>query len=79
MNFNKGLDFFERVGWTAIQAGAAATIVALTSSGITWSAGIKTVAIAAALAALKVLVAQNLGSSDNGALPDPADGIGPGK
>lgn len=70
MNTNKALDFFERVGWTAMQAAAAAAIVALTSNGITWAAGIKTVAIAAALAALKVLVAQNMGKSASGSLPD---------
>jgi hypothetical protein len=74
MTVNKGLDFIERVGWTAIQAGAAAAITALTTDAITWATGLKIVGIAAAIAALKVIVAQNAGSSDLGALPDPSGG-----
>lgn len=70
MQTNKALDFFERVGWTAAQAAAAAAITALTTSAITWSAGLKIVGIAAALAALKVIVAQNMGKSPSGSLPD---------
>lgn len=67
MQVSKVKDFAERVGWTAIQAAAAAAIVALTTSNITWAVGGKMVAVAAALAALKVLVAQNVGSSPDGA------------
>lgn len=66
MRVNKARDFIERVSWTAIQAGAAAAITALSSPDLTWSTGLKFVGTAAALAILKVLAAQNVGSTGSG-------------
>lgn len=66
MTVNKVRDFAERVGWTAIQAGGAAAITALSSSSVTWGTGLKFGGTAAALAALKVLVAQNVGAGGAG-------------
>lgn len=67
MTTKKLRDFIERVGWTAIQAGAAAAITALSSPDLTWVTGLKFVGTAALLAVLKVLVAQNVGDSPDGA------------
>lgn len=67
MNVNQIKDFVERVGWTAIQSGAAAAIVALTSPDLTWQDGLKMVGIATAVAVLKVLAAQNVGATNDGA------------
>lgn len=61
MRVNRLLDFLERVGWTAVQAGAAVLIV----SGFDAEAW-KVAATAAGLAALKVLVAQRVGDSGMG-------------
>lgn len=68
---SKLTDFLERVGWTFIQAAAAAGITALSSPDLTWETGLKFVGTAAGLAVLKVLAAQNIGRSDDGALPSP--------
>ena len=66
---NKWLDFLDRVGWTAVQAAAAALLVYLTDTdAIGWETGIKFVAIATAVAVLKVIVGQNTGTDDTGAL-----------
>ena len=67
VRINRWLDFLDRVGWTALQAAAAAGITVLTSDGISWEEGAKFVGIAAGLAVLKVLAAQNSGSNDLGA------------
>lgn len=67
MKVNQWLDFAERVVWTAIQAAAASAIVVLTTDDMTWQDGLKIVGIAAALAALKVIVAQRVGEGDDGA------------
>lgn len=70
MRVNKIADFVDRVGWTALQAGAAAAITALTSSDLTWQTGLKFVGTAALLAALKVVTAQNASpSGDGSAIP----------
>lgn len=72
---NKGLDLLERVGWTFAQA-----YIAL--GALDWlSAGINAdllhqlyVALGAAAAAtIKVLIAQRLGKSEDGALPSPIE------
>jgi hypothetical protein len=73
VNVNKTKDFLERVLWTAIQAGAATAIVALSSDSVDWEHAAKTTAIAAAIAALKVLAFQNIGDTDLGAFPEPLD------
>lgn len=67
MRVNKWLDFLDRVGWTAVQAGAGAAVVALTEDGVSWQAGLKMVGVAALVAALKVVGAQHTGSDDLGA------------
>jgi hypothetical protein len=66
MKIDKLRDFIERVSWTAIQTAAAAAITALSSPDLTWDTGLKFVGTAAALAVLKVLAAQNIGSTGNG-------------
>lgn len=63
---NKLLDFVERVSWTAIQAAAGAGLVALTMEAVTWEIGLKFVGVTTLAAVLKVLAAQQLGSSDMG-------------
>lgn len=67
MRVNKYLDFLERVGWTAIQAAAA---TALVTGFADWAMTLKITGTAALVAALKVVVAQNVGDSGGGdALP----------
>jgi hypothetical protein len=61
---NKVKDFLERVGWTAIQAAAA---TALATGFDDWADTGKICGIAALIAALKVVVAQNVGESQDGA------------
>lgn len=73
MKVNRYKDFIERVGWTFVQAAAAAAITALSSPDLTWETGLKFVGTAAALAVFKVLAAQNIGRSDDGALPSPIE------
>ena len=66
---NKWLDLLDRAGWTGIQATAAAVITYLTDTdSISWETGVKFVAIAAAIAVMKVVVGQNTGTDDTGAL-----------
>jgi hypothetical protein len=65
---NKLLDFAERVGWTAVYL-LAAQFITWTSSGDPWDW--KVFGIAVGLAAAKVVVAQNMGKSSDGALPSP--------
>ena len=66
---NKWLDFADRVGWTGIQAAAAALLTYLTDTdSIGWETGIKFVAIAAVLAVLKVIVGQSTGKDPTGSL-----------
>lgn len=69
MNVSKLKDLVERAGWTAIQAAAAAAITALSSSDLTWVTGLKFVGTAAALAVLKVIVAQNVSGGAGDAIP----------
>lgn len=66
MRINRLKDFVERVGWTFIQAAAAAAITALSSPELTWETGLKFVATAGALAVLKVLAAQQVGDRGSG-------------
>jgi len=67
---NKLMDFAERVGWTAVYLIAAQFITWSTSGdAFEW----KTFGIAVGLAAAKVIVAQNLGKSNDGALPSPIE------
>ena len=66
IRINRWLDLADRVGWTALQAAAASLIVVMTSD-MTWEQGLATVGIATGLAACKVVIAQNAGSDDLGA------------
>lgn len=66
---DKWLDLLDRVGWTALQAAGSAVIVVLTDGdGVSWVDGVKFVAIAAGLAAVKVLIGQRTGSDETGSL-----------
>lgn len=66
MKVNKFKDFIERAGWTAVQAAAAALITALSDPNVDWNTALRFVATTAALSALKVIVAQQVGSSGSG-------------
>lgn len=66
MRVNKVRDFIERTGWTAIQAAAAALITALSDPQVDWNTALRFVATTAALAALKVIVAQQVGNNGSG-------------
>jgi hypothetical protein len=65
---NNWLDLLDRAGWTAIQAAAAALITYLATDDIGWEEGLLFVGVAAAVAVCKVVVGQNTGSDDTGAL-----------
>lgn len=64
---NRVKDFVERVGWTAIQAAAAA---ALATGFGDWALTGKVAGLAALAAALKVVIAQRAGdTADGSAIP----------
>jgi hypothetical protein len=63
MQVNRLKDFIERVAWTAIYAAAAA---ALGTDFSDWALTGKIVGIAALTAALKVIVAQQVGTRGSG-------------
>ena len=65
---NKWLDLLDRVGWTAVQAAAATGITVLSGATLGWRAALTTVAVATAIAVLKVVVGQNTGTDDTGSL-----------
>jgi hypothetical protein len=66
---NRWLDLLDRVGWTAIQAAAAAGIVVLSGTGVVeWKGALLFVASAAGVAVLKVIVGQRTGTDDTGSL-----------
>jgi hypothetical protein len=76
---NKWLDLLDRAGWTAVQAAAGAALAALTLS-LGWREFLVVVATAAGVAVAKVVVGQNTGADDTGALigtaviePSPTD------
>lgn len=70
---NQTHDFLERVGWTFLQAYIGLGAIDWLAAGINLSLVHQLVAAAGAAAAatIKVLLAQRLGASDSGALPDP--------
>lgn len=65
---DRWIDFGERVGWTAIQAAAAAVITVLTT-GVDWQEGLLFVGIAVLAAAAKVVLAYRMDPADLGAIP----------
>jgi hypothetical protein len=69
---NKWLDFLERVVWTALQAAAGAAIVVL-ASDVDWQQGLAFVGITTLAAVAKVVVGQNTGVDDTGAILPPGE------
>lgn len=67
MTVNRWKDLLERTVWTAIQAGAAVLILELSSDTIEWGHALAATGIAALIAALKVVAAQNVGEHQDGA------------
>jgi len=65
---NRWLDLLDRAGWTFIQAAAAAGITVLSGATLGWRAGLTFIGVAGAIAVLKVVVGQNTGTDDTGAL-----------
>jgi hypothetical protein len=66
---NKWLDLLDRVGWTAIQASAAAAVVFLTNgTDFDWQVLLSFVGTATAIAVLKVVIGQNTGTDNTGSL-----------
>lgn len=65
---NKWLDLLDRAGWTAIQAAGGALIAYLAFDDIGWEEGLLFVGSATAIAVLKVVIGQNTGTDDTGAL-----------
>jgi hypothetical protein len=65
---DKWLDLLDRAGWTAIQAAAGAVVAYLAFDDIGWEEGLVFVGAATAAAVLKVIIGQNTGSDDTGAL-----------
>lgn len=69
MQINKAKDFLERVGWTFLQAEISLGLLDWASHGINLSFWHTLYASlgAAALATVKVLIAQNIGQNNDGA------------
>lgn len=65
---NKWLDLLDRVGWTAIQAASASLIAYLATDDFGWKQAGVVVGTATLVAVLKVVVGQNTGTDDTGAL-----------
>jgi hypothetical protein len=65
---NKWLDLLDRCGWTALQAAAGALITYLAFDDIGWEEGLLFVASATAVSVAKVVIGQNTGDDDTGAL-----------
>lgn len=65
---NKWLDLLDRVGWTAVQAAAAAVLVFSTGVDFDWPTLLKFVGGATLVAVVKVIVGQNTGDDDTGSL-----------
>jgi hypothetical protein len=65
---NKWLDLLDRAGWTAVQAAAGAVIAYLATDSIGWEEGLIFVGTATLVSVCKVIVGQNTGADDTGAL-----------
>lgn len=78
---NKWLDLLDRAGWTGLQAAGSAIITYFaTGRELDWNEAFAFVAVAVGLAVCKVIVGQNTGTDDTGALigtpviePPPSD------
>lgn len=64
---NKWLDLLDRAGWTAVQSAAGAALAAMTLD-LPWDEFLVVVGGATAIAVLKVVIGQNSGTDDTGAL-----------
>lgn len=64
---NRWLDLLDRAGWTAVQTAAGAALTALTLH-LSWAEFAVTVGGATAVAVLKVVIGQNTGTDETGAL-----------
>ena len=62
MQVDQVRDFIERVGWTFLQVSAGAILDLLISGQVTW----KAIGYAVAIAACKVIVAQQFGDRSSG-------------
>lgn len=60
---NRGRDFMERVGWTAIEAGLGALTDYIASGEVTWRGAV----YAVGFAVIKVVGAQRIGKTNDGA------------
>ena len=65
---NKWLDLVDRCGWTAVQASAGAFIAWSLTDQVGWAAALSFVGGATLVSVCKVIVGQNTGSDDTGAL-----------
>ncbi len=65
---NKWLDMLDRAGWTAVQASAGAFLAWTLTDQVGWQAAVSFIAGATAVAVAKVIVGQNTGTDDTGAL-----------
>lgn len=66
---NRWLDLLDRAGWTAVQASAGAVLTFATSGAdFSWETFFTFVGFTTAIAVLKVVVGQNTGPDDTGAL-----------
>jgi Putative lactococcus lactis phage r1t holin len=70
-------DFFERVVWTAIQAFAGVLLATLLEGNTDWKTSLYASGIAALISALKVIVGQNTGVDDTGAVKLPIGSSSP--
>jgi hypothetical protein len=64
---NKWLDLLDRAGWTAVQAAAGAFLANIVLD-LGWQEFLVVVGTATAVAVAKVVVGQNTGADDTGAL-----------
>lgn len=65
---NKWLDLLDRAGWTAVQAAAGAVIAWQATDEVGWNAALWFVGSAVVVAVVKVVIGQNTGVDDTGAL-----------
>jgi len=65
---NKWLDLLDRAGWAAVQASAGALIAWQATDQVGWQAALWFIGGASLVAVAKVVVGQNTGTDDTGAL-----------
>ena len=65
---HKYVDLADRVIWTGLAAAAGAVITALATDGIGWEEALTFVGVTTLITVAKVIVGQNTGQDDTGAL-----------